>query len=140
VANPFRPADNMVSPMTKKERTEDAFRAGIIEDHRPWGRFRRYPHEDAGSIKIITINPGGVLSYQYHDRRDEFWIVLDPGLEMTVGDKVFSPAADDEIYIPRGTPHRARNGGTAPARVMEIWIGRSEESDIVRLKDDYGRR
>jgi mannose-6-phosphate isomerase len=125
--------------MAGNKRTEDAFRAGITEDRRPWGRFRRYPHEDTGSIKIITVNPGGVLSLQYHERRDEYWVILDPGLEMTIGDRVFAPAPDEEIFIPRGIPHRARNRGTAPARVMEIWIGRSEESDIVRLKDDYGR-
>lgn len=126
--------------MAEKERDEAAYRARIVEDVRPWGKFRRYPHEDAGSIKIITVNPGGVLSLQYHDRRDEFWVVLDPGLEMTVGDRVWTPAAGEEIFIPRKAPHRARNTGTAPARVMEIWIGRSDEADIVRLKDDYGRR
>ena len=125
--------------MADTKRTEDIFRAGIAEDRRPWGKFRRYPHENAGGIKIITVDPGGVLSLQYHERRDEYWVILDPGLEMTVGDRVFSPAPDEEIFIPRGIPHRARNRGTAPARVMEIWIGRSEESDIVRLKDDYGR-
>jgi mannose-6-phosphate isomerase len=126
--------------MTDKKRTEDAFRAGIVEDHRPWGFFRRYPHEETGSIKIITVNPGGVLSLQYHDRRDEYWVVLDSGLEITVGDRVFAPAADEEIFIPRGTPHRVRNRGEAPARFMEIWIGRSGESDIVRLRDEYDRR
>jgi mannose-6-phosphate isomerase len=126
--------------MAEKERDEAAYRARIVEDVRPWGKFRRYPHEDAGSIKIITVNPGGVLSLQYHDRRDEFWVVLDPGLEMTVGDRVWTPAAGEEIFIPRKAPHRVRNTGTAPARVMEIWIGRSDEADIVRLKDDYGRR
>jgi mannose-6-phosphate isomerase-like protein (cupin superfamily) len=126
--------------MARNDRTESAYRAAIIEDHRPWGKFRRYPHRKAGSIKIITINPSGVLSLQYHARRDEFWVVLDAGLEMTVGERVFCPAAGDEIFIPRRTPHRARNIGGGPARVMEIWIGRSAESDIVRLKDDYGRR
>jgi len=126
--------------MAGKKRTGDAFRAGITEDHRPWGKFRRYPHKDAGSIKIITVNPGGVLSLQYHERRDEYWVVLDPGLEMTVGDRVFFPSPDEEVFIPRGTPHRARNRGASPARVMEIWIGRSEESDIVRIDDEYGRR
>lgn len=126
--------------MAEKERDEAAYRARIVEDVRPWGEFRRYPHEDAGSIKIITVIPGGVLSLQYHDRRDEFWVVLDPGLEMTVGDRIWTPAAGEEIFIPRKAPHRARNTGTSPARVMEIWIGRSDEADIVRLKDDYGRR
>jgi len=126
--------------MPEKNSTETSYRAGIVEDRRPWGRFRRYPHEDAGSIKIITVNPGGVLSLQYHDRRDEFWVVLDAGLEMTVGDRVWRPAAGEEVFIPRKTPHRARNTGAAPARVMEIWVGRSDEADIVRLKDDYGRK
>ena len=126
--------------MADKDRDEAVYRARIVEDIRPWGRFRRYPHEDAGGIKIITVEPGGVLSLQYHDRRDEFWVVLDAGLEMTVGDRVWKPAAGEEIFIPRRAPHRARNTGPAPARVMEIWVGRSDESDIVRLKDDYGRR
>jgi len=122
-----------------KEPTEDAFRARILEDRRPWGRYRRYPHEDAGSLKIITVDPGGVLSLQYHDRRDEFWVILDAGLEMTLGGRVWPPRAGEEIFIPRKTPHRVRNRSLHPARVMEIWIGRSDESDIVRIEDDYGR-
>jgi mannose-6-phosphate isomerase len=126
--------------MAEKNRDETAFRARIVEDCRPWGKFRRYPHEDAGSIKIITVNPGGILSLQYHDRRDEFWVVLDDGLEMTVGERVWKPAAGEEVFIARRTPHRVRNTGAAPARVMEIWVGRSDEADIVRLKDDYGRK
>jgi len=126
--------------MTNKNRNEDDYRARIIEDIRPWGKFRRYPHQEAGSIKIITVNPGGVLSLQSHERRDEFWVVIDPGLEMTLGERVWTSAPGEEIFIPRGAPHRARNRGQAPARVLEIWIGRSDESDIVRLKDDYGRR
>ena len=126
--------------MTGKKGTEEAFRAGIVEDRRPWGLFRRYPHEDAGSIKIITVDPGGVLSLQFHEKRAEFWVVLDAGLELTVGERVFRPAAGEEVFIPRRTPHRARNVGSAPARFMEIWIGRSAESDIVRLKDEYNRR
>ncbi len=125
--------------MTEKKGTEEAFRAGIVEDRRPWGLFRRYPHEDAGSIKIITVDPGGALSLQLHEKRDEFWVVLDAGLEMTVGERVWRPAAGEEIFIPSRTPHRVRNTGEAPARFMEIWIGRSEESDIVRLKDEYNR-
>jgi mannose-6-phosphate isomerase-like protein (cupin superfamily) len=125
--------------MTGKKASEEAFRAGIVEDRRPWGLFRRYPHENAGSIKIVTVDPGGVLSLQLHEKRDEFWVVLDPGLELVVGDRVWRPVAGEEVFIPRRTRHRARNVGAAPARFMEIWIGRSEESDIVRLEDKYKR-
>ncbi len=117
----------------------EVFKEGIIQDHRPWGAFRRFPHEGVSSIKVITVNPGGILSLQYHNGRDEFWLVLDEGVEMTVGDRVWRPAAGEEIWIPKGTKHRARGVGDKPARVMELWVGPSEETDIVRLEDAYNR-
>ncbi len=126
--------------MTDRDRTEEQYRSGITEDVRPWGKFRRFPHEEAGAIKIITVGPGGTLSLQSHARRSEFWIILDPGLEITLGERVWRPRADEEIFIPRGTPHRLRNAGERPARVMEIWIGDSDEADITRFEDAYGRK
>jgi mannose-1-phosphate guanylyltransferase/mannose-6-phosphate isomerase/mannose-1-phosphate guanylyltransferase/mannose-6-phosphate isomerase len=126
--------------VSEKIPPEAGFESGIVEDVRPWGKFRRFPHEDAGSIKIITVEPGGRLSLQYHEHRAEFWVVLDAGLEITVGDRVWVAAPNEEIAIPRRVAHRARNVGPAAARFMEIWIGRSSESDIVRLADDYHRK
>ena len=124
------------------DRTADIenFRNAIREDIRPWGKFRSFPFRQAGSIKIITVNPGEVLSLQYHKKRSEFWVILDAGLEVTAGDRVWQPAVDEEIFIPRKVPHRVRCIGDRPARIMEIWIGRSAESDIVRLEDAYGRK
>jgi mannose-6-phosphate isomerase-like protein (cupin superfamily) len=118
---------------------EPEFRSRIVEDIRPWGRFRSYPPEDAAAVKIITVNPGAALSLQYHRRRSEFWVVLDPGLEMTIGERTWRPAEGEEIYIPRQAPHRLRCVGPARGRVMELWLGDSDEDDIVRLQDDYGR-
>jgi mannose-6-phosphate isomerase-like protein (cupin superfamily) len=117
----------------------EEFRQAIFEDARPWGKFRSFPHQNAGSIKIITVNPGASLSYQYHHKRSEFWIALDDGLEVTVGERTWRPKINEEIFIPREAPHRLRGVGENPARIMEIWIGSSEESDIVRLEDKYGR-
>lgn len=118
---------------------EKDFRARIFEDIRPWGKFRVFPHENAGSLKIITVNPGASLSLQYHRKRAEFWIALDEGLEITVGERTWRPRRNEEIYIPREAAHRLRCAGPEPARVMEIWLGDSAEDDIVRLADDYGR-
>lgn len=115
------------------------FKRGIVEDIRPWGKFRSFPHRSAGSIKIITVDPGEILSLQYHKNRSEFWVVLDRGLEVTVGDKVWHPEKNEEIFIPAQTPHRMKGAGDSPTRILEIWIGDSDESDIVRLEDKYGR-
>jgi mannose-6-phosphate isomerase-like protein (cupin superfamily) len=125
--------------MKSPSEDEKDFRARILEDIRPWGKFRSYPRENAGAVKIITVNPGASLSLQLHRRRAEFWIALDDGLEVTVGGRVWRPRRNEEIYIPREAPHRLRGLGPEAARVMEIWLGDSAEDDIVRLADDYGR-
>jgi mannose-6-phosphate isomerase-like protein (cupin superfamily) len=111
----------------------------IYEEERPWGKFRSYPHQLASSLKIITVNPGGVLSLQYHNNRSEYWIILNEGLEITLGDRVWQPESGEEIFIPARTPHRLKGIGQKPARVMELWLGSSDENDIVRLEDVYGR-
>ncbi len=123
-----------------KKKDIELFQRAITEEIRPWGKFRSFPRGQAGSIKIITVEAGQALSLQYHQKRSEFWIVLDEGLEVTAGNRVWQPGKDEEIYIPRKTPHRIRNVGKKPARIMEIWIGKSEESDIIRLDDEYGRK
>jgi mannose-6-phosphate isomerase-like protein (cupin superfamily) len=126
-----------ISRRSKPERT---FRARITEERRPWGNFRVYPHHEAGSLKIITVRSGAALSLQYHRRRAEFWVALDPGLEITVGNRIWRLKRGEEVFIPRGTPHRLRAVGKRSGRVMELWIGKSREEDIVRLDDVYGRR
>ena len=126
--------------MSEKTPPEAGDRVAVIEDLRPWGKFRRYPHENAGSIKIITVEPRGRLSLQCHEGRAELWVVLDAGLEITVGERVWLAAPNEEIVVPRRIPHRVRNVGPTAARFMEIWIGHSTEDDIVRLADDYDRK
>jgi mannose-6-phosphate isomerase-like protein (cupin superfamily) len=90
-------------------------------------------------VKIITVNPGEVLSLQYHNQRNELWVPLLPGLQVTLGDRLWEPEPFEEITIPRGTVHRAAGVGTQPSKWMEISFGEFEEDDIVRLEDSYGR-
>jgi mannose-6-phosphate isomerase-like protein (cupin superfamily) len=118
----------------------EIFKNAITEDIRPWGKFRSFPFDQAGSIKIITVMPGEALSLQYHLKRSEFWVILDEGLEVTAGDRIWQPKANEEVFVPRKMPHRVRCVGQNPARIMEIWIGKSEESDIIRVEDVYGRK
>jgi hypothetical protein len=92
--------------VSENKSPETAYRAGIVEDIRPWGKFRRFPHEDAGSVKIITVVPGGRLSLQYHDGRAEFWVVLDPGLEV--------PQRGNPHPPPRPAPPAQRRTGAGP--------------------------
>ena len=127
-------------PKDGSSRLEEQFKETIFEDIRPWGKFQSFPHQKASSVKIITVNPGGALSLQFHNNRSEFWIVLDEGLEVTVGNRVWEPVKNEEISIPGRSPHRVRNMTEFSARILEFWIGDSDEKDIVRLVDNYGRK
>jgi mannose-6-phosphate isomerase len=110
----------------------------VVEDHRPWGRFRRYTHGEETTVKLITVEAGQSLSLQRHEHRDELWVTLDPGLRVRIGDEVFDAEVGDEFFIPRGTRHRVA-GGEGTARFLEVAFGRFDESDIERLEDRYGR-
>jgi mannose-6-phosphate isomerase-like protein (cupin superfamily) len=123
----------------RPSREELVYREKIVEDIRPWGRFRSYPLHSVASVKIITVIPGAANSLQYHARRNEYWVILDRGLEVTVGARTWRPRPGEEIFVPRLTPHRLRCPGRMPGRIMELWLGKSSEADIVRLADDYGR-
>lgn len=118
---------------------QDDQRSLIYQEQRPWGGFRRFTHNQASTVKIITVNPGQVLSLQLHRHRDELWVALDPGLQVTVGERTWRPEPYEEIYIPRRTRHRAAGAGPRPSRWLEIAFGEFDEEDIVRLEDRYGR-
>jgi mannose-6-phosphate isomerase-like protein (cupin superfamily) len=130
--------------ITPEERTvvspQANLQSNIYEEERPWGRFRRYTHNQLSTVKIITVNPGHVLSLQYHHKRDELWVALDPGLRVTLADRVWEPQPYEEIFIPHGARHRVAGIGNGPSRWLEISFGEFDENDIVRLEDSYGRK
>lgn len=118
---------------------QDDPRSLTYQEQRPWGAFRRFTHNQVSTVKIITVNPGQVLSLQLHRHRDELWVALDPDLRVTVGERTWQPEPYEEIYIPRRTRHRAAGAGPHPSRWLEIAFGEFDEEDIVRLEDRYGR-
>jgi mannose-1-phosphate guanylyltransferase/mannose-6-phosphate isomerase/mannose-1-phosphate guanylyltransferase/mannose-6-phosphate isomerase len=71
--------------------------------------------------------------------RDETWVVLDPGLEIEIGETVSVPEPGDEFMIPAEQTHRIRCVGDMPGRILEIAYGYTSEDDSLRLRDPYGR-
>ncbi len=106
---------------------------------KPWGRFEQYTCNEHSTVKIITVEPGEALSSQYHHKRDELWVTLDPGARIELGDQVLYPEREEKIFIPRQTVHRLSAAADDPVRILEISFGEFDEADIVRLEDAYGR-
>lgn len=136
---------------------------------RPWGGFfvidekqaqafaaKFFPHLQMSEIqitnklspKILVVAPNKRLSWQYHFRRAEIWTILSG----SVGVK--TSATDEEgelqqlnqgtfIQMDKGERHRLI-GLDSWGIVAEIWQhtdpeNPSDEEDIVRLQDDFGR-
>lgn len=106
---------------------------------KPWGSIKAYAVNQPCTVKLITINPGQETSLHYHKLRDDMWIILDGGLEVTIGEEAFLPSEGDEFMIPAEGQHKIRSLGER-GRVLEIDIGFTSEDDNYRITDTYGRK
>lgn len=116
----------------------DEILGNIKQDDRPWGGFRQFAHNALCTVKILTVDAGETLSLQSHRRRDELWVVLDPGLRVEIDGTEHLPEPGDEFVIVRGSRHRLGSAGSR-GRVLEISFGEFDEDDIERYEDVYGR-
>jgi mannose-6-phosphate isomerase-like protein (cupin superfamily) len=136
---------------------------------RPWGGFfvieesqasafaaQFFPHLNMSEIqitnklspKILVVAPNKRLSWQFHHRRAEIWKVIGG----TVGVKTSNTDEEGEIQelsvgkfiqLDKGERHRLI-GLDSWGIVAEIWQhtdpnNPSDEEDIIRLQDDFGR-
>ena len=100
------------------------------------------------SPKILVVNPNSKLSWQYHNRRAEIWRVYKGcvGVSKSMNDyeqPMVILDQRDQIKLKQGERHRLI-GLDDFGVVSEIWqhtdpINPSDEYDIVRLSDEYGR-
>jgi mannose-6-phosphate isomerase-like protein (cupin superfamily) len=113
--------------------------SAVFVAERPWGEFQQFVHQEAVTVKLITVKPGHRLSLQRHEHRDEMWQVLDVPMDVQVGDRAWTAQVGERVYVQAGSLHRLGNSGTAPGRILEIAFGAFDERDIERLHDDYTR-
>lgn len=146
-----------------------SLRSVNIDSQRPWGGFfvldeaqtsefinTYFPDLSNDDItrggklspKILIVEPNKRLSWQYHDRREELWKIINgPVGVITSLDDTQSEVRDIQMgeIIQFGTQVRHRLVGLDNWGVVaEIWQhtdpqNPSDESDIIRLQDDFGR-
>lgn len=145
------------------------YRVVASDFNRPWGGFFVLNEEDAErfilhyfpgytkeylmigeklSPKFLVVAPNQRLSWQYHFRRAEIWRVLSGPVKVAtnlsneeVEPKIYNDG--DIIVLQKGERHRLI-GDNNYGIVTEIWQHTepshpSDEEDIVRLQDDFGR-
>jgi mannose-6-phosphate isomerase len=100
------------------------------------------------SPKILMVKSKSRLSWQYHYRREEIWRVYSGTVGVVVSDTDFEEEMiqlrqGDQIKLKKEQRHRLI-GLDDWAVIAEIWQhtekdNPSNEDDIVRINDDYGR-
>ena len=110
----------------------------IKKEKRPWGGFQQFTLNEKSTVKILTIKPRKRFSLQYHNKREEFWRVLDNPAKVTIGNKTFTAKKGDEIKIKKKTNHRIE-ALDKEVNVLEVSLGTFNEKDIIRIEDDFGR-
>ena len=139
------------------------------DDNRPWGGFyvideenaskfvqKYFPDENIDELKItekispkiLLVAPNTRLSWQYHYRRAEIWKCIEGPVEVSTSDndeqtKKHLLQNGEIIRLKQGERHRLiglDNWGI----IAEIWQhidveNPSDEDDIVRVQDDFGR-
>ena len=72
----------------------------------------------AQSLAEATVPPGCETLLHRHRVTEELYHVTAGAGVMTLGGESFDMRAGDTVCIPPGTPHRIRNAGAVPLRIL----------------------
>jgi mannose-6-phosphate isomerase-like protein (cupin superfamily) len=116
-----------------------AFETRRVE--KPWGHELIWALSERYCGKLIFVKAGCALSLQFHNEKDESWLVQSGKAKLELGEagqrilheEVIGPGAAFR-YRP-GTVHRV----TALEDTTILEVSTPELDDVVRLEDLYGR-
>lgn len=115
-----------------------------MKTNKPWGFYEDLLRTDTEVVKILSVNPGGSLSLQYHNYREERWVVLSGIGRLYNGETeyIYSNSTKalkrgDYISIEQGILHSIDVNSRAkePLVLVEIQLGHCNEKDIIRIRD-----
>lgn len=107
---------------------------------RPWGSYEDLDKGDGFHVKRLIIKPGASISLQRHFHRSEHWVVVRGEACVIRDDEEYVLRQNESTDIPCRAVHKLTNRGEEDLVIVEVQTGDwLDESDIERLKDDYGR-
>jgi mannose-6-phosphate isomerase-like protein (cupin superfamily) len=121
--------------------SEEEQKQNIVK--RRWGYYEVLDEDATISekfkIKMLHLFPNKSISKQYHNHREEYWIVLQGMCELSLESESTIKKRGDMIHVPKRTIHKLTNTGQNELILLELQIGeKTEEEDIVRLEEING--
>jgi len=107
---------------------------------KPWGWELVWAEAEDYVGKLLFVRAGEALSLQYHERKDESWLVHEGRARLELGDvggdlEPVEIRAGDAFRFRPGTVHRV----TALEDTLVVEVSTPHLDDVVRLDDRYGR-
>ena len=107
---------------------------------KPWGWELVWAEADDYVGKLLFVRAGESLSLQYHELKDESWLVQQGRARLELGEvggelEVLEIAPGDAYRFPPRTVHRL----TALEDTTVVEVSTNHLTDVVRLEDEYGR-
>jgi mannose-6-phosphate isomerase-like protein (cupin superfamily) len=107
---------------------------------KPWGWELVWAEADDYVGKLLFVRAGEALSLQYHERKDESWLVHEGRARLELGEvggdlEPVEIRAGDTFRFRPGTVHRV----TALEDTLVVEVSTPQLDDVVRLDDRYGR-
>jgi mannose-6-phosphate isomerase-like protein (cupin superfamily) len=117
-----------------------AYRFQPRQIDKPWGWELVWAESEDYVGKLLFVRAGHALSLQYHERKDESWLVREGRasveLGMVGGDlETLEIVPGDAFRYRPGTVHRI----TAIEDTLVVEVSTPQLDDVVRLEDRYGR-
>jgi mannose-6-phosphate isomerase-like protein (cupin superfamily) len=108
---------------------------------KPWGYELIWAETDDYVGKVLFVKAGESLSLQFHNEKDESWLVQSGRAKLELG-SAGEPMLKEEV-IAAGAAFRFRPGTvhrvTALEDTMILEVSTAHLDDVVRLEDRYGR-
>jgi len=107
---------------------------------KPWGWELVWAEAEQYVGKLLFVRAGESLSLQYHETKDESWLVREGRATLELGDvdgdlETLEIAPGDAYHFPPRTLHRV----TAIEDTLVVEVSTPHLSDVVRIDDRYGR-
>jgi mannose-6-phosphate isomerase-like protein (cupin superfamily) len=89
----------------------------------PWGSTEYLVQTGKYKVKKITVKPHHTVAEEYHQQRDEHWVVVQGESIITLPHATRISKSGDSMFIPRRMKHKIYNMGLSNLVFIEIQTG-----------------
>jgi len=120
--------------------TGDRYRVSPRRVEKPWGWELVWAEADDYVGKLLFVRAGEALSLQYHEVKDESWLVHEGRARLELGEvdgdlEPIEIGPGEAFRFRPGTVHRV----TALEDLLVVEVSTPHLDDVIRLDDRYGR-